>query len=113
MNEQSRPEDCPYVGLEPFEAAHESYFYGRRQDSTVVADHVRARRVTVLYGASGTGKTSILNVGLRSELRRSGMILAILREWQDPDKLEELAVQALTNALSDEQRTKLQHWRQK
>ena len=65
------PRECPYVGLEPFEAAHARYFFGRRQDSHVLADHVRTRSVVVLYGASGIGKSSVLNVGLPEALPKS------------------------------------------
>jgi ABC-type phosphate transport system ATPase subunit len=58
------PKECPYVGLDPFDTAHADYFFGRRRESKIIADHVLARPVTVLYGPSGVGKSSILNVGL-------------------------------------------------
>src|ERR1700730_16976381 len=64
------PQKCPYVGLDPFESAYAEYFFGRRQVSKVIADHVLARPVTVLYGPSGIGKSSILNVGLPAALEQ-------------------------------------------
>ncbi len=64
MTEPVREPDSPYVGLAPFETEHADYFFGRSLDSAVLADNVLARPITVLYGASGVGKSSVLNVGL-------------------------------------------------
>jgi len=81
--------ECPYVGLAPFEAAHADYFFGRTLDSTVLADNVLARRITVLYGASGVGKSSVLNVGLPTALSELGVAARIVsrREWHEPGRL--------------------------
>jgi WD40 repeat protein len=81
--------DCPYVGLAPFEAVHADYFFGRSLDSTVLADNVLARRITVLYGASGVGKSSVLNVGLPKALAELGVAARIVarREWHEPGVL--------------------------
>jgi WD40 repeat protein len=100
VNILTDPKDCPYVGLDPFEAAHASYFFGRSQDSRIIADHVRARPVTVLYGPSGVGKTSVLNVGLPASLSRGrDWIIAPMREWQDPERLEHIAIDAVLGTL--------------
>jgi uncharacterized membrane protein YgcG len=119
------PRDCPYVGLDPFEAAHAAYFFGRTRESRIIADHVVARAFTVLYGPSGIGKSSILNVGLpaalsqiadrwrnaRERRRREGedvgaladaaddWLIVRLRDWQDPERLQRLAVEAVLDAL--------------
>jgi hypothetical protein len=95
------PRECPYVGLDPFETAHEKFFFGRRQDSKVIADHVVTRAVTVVYGASGVGKSSLLNVGLPDALGRKGSwIIVRLRDWQNPAQLEQAAVVAVCDALA-------------
>jgi hypothetical protein len=100
MNTLSDPRECPYVGLDPFEISHTDYFFGRSRDSKIIVDHVCARPVTVLYGPSGVGKSSILNVGLPAALaHRRGWMIAMLRDWQDPDSLEQLAVEAVLGAL--------------
>jgi tetratricopeptide (TPR) repeat protein len=104
------PKDCPYVGLDPFESAYADFFFGRRQESKIIADHVLARPVTVLYGPSGVGKSSILNVGLPAALKRiadaerddaqprdsdanpvapdAGFDVRWMHDWQDPEKAE-------------------------
>jgi formylglycine-generating enzyme required for sulfatase activity len=120
---QADPRECPYVGLDPFQAAHAAYFFGRAQESKIIADHVAARPVTVLYGPSGVGKSSILNVGLPAALRqmadkwravrerrqREGEIVSSeaadwlvvrLNAWQDPEKLERLAIDAVLGELA-------------
>jgi hypothetical protein len=95
------PRECPYVGLDPFEKAYEPFFFGREQDSRVIADHVASRSITVLYGPSGVGKSSVLNVGLPAALRVRGRpwMIAMLRDWQDPNTIEQRAVEALQDAL--------------
>jgi tetratricopeptide (TPR) repeat protein len=95
------PQDCPYVGLDPFDKAYEDFFFGRERDSRVLADHVLSRQVTVLYGPSGVGKSSVINVGLSKELknRRSPCIVVTLRAWQDTRAIEQNAIDALRNAL--------------
>jgi WD40 repeat protein len=61
---------CPYVGLVPFDEDQASYFFGRERDTQLLADNLTAYRLTLLYGASGCGKSSILNAGVIPALRR-------------------------------------------
>jgi tetratricopeptide (TPR) repeat protein len=101
LTDRADPQDCPYVGLDPFEKTYEEFFFGREQDSRVLADHVMYRRVTVLYGPSGVGKSSVLNVGLPRELNeRSLWTVITLRDWQDPSTIEQRAIDALRGALT-------------
>ncbi len=100
MTDRADPQDCPYVGLDPFEKTYEEFFFGREQDSRVLADHVMSRRVTVLYGPSGVGKSSVLNVGLPRELgERSLWTIITLRDWQDPSTIQQRAIEALRGAI--------------
>jgi hypothetical protein len=111
VNASADPRECPYVGLDPFEAAHTAYFFGRRRESKIIVDHVCARPVTILYGSSGVGKTSILNVGLPAALvHRRGWMIAVLRDWQDPDSLERRAVEAVLTALPSPPHHPLHHF---
>jgi hypothetical protein len=65
------------------------YFFGRRVDSSVIADNVLARSITVLYGASGVGKSSVLNVGVPAALAEDRVAVSIIlrRRWQDQSDL--------------------------
>ena len=80
--------------------AYERFFFGREQDSRVLADHVVSRPITVLYGPTGVGKSSVVNVGLPAALRlRGAWTVAMLRNWQDPNTIEHRAVEAVRDAL--------------
>src|SRR5436305_3032683 len=65
----------PYKGLTPYEESDRSYFFGRDSEREIVAANLKAARLTVLYGASGVGKTSLLRAGvvhdINAEARRS------------------------------------------
>jgi CHASE2 domain-containing sensor protein len=60
----------PFPGLAPFSVEYADYFVGRTRESGVVADNLLARSVSVLYGPSGAGKTSLINAGLPRQLDR-------------------------------------------
>ena len=61
--------DNPYPGLHPFEERDRVYFFGRDQESSTLLRMVRRRVLTMVFGRSGLGKTSLLNAGLAPELR--------------------------------------------
>ena len=61
--------DSPYVGLVPYLEEHASYFFGRETETRIVAQNLRATRLTVLYGESGAGKSSLLRAGVAHQLR--------------------------------------------
>ncbi len=58
-------EVCPYRGLEPFTTEHARWFQGR-QDAVrqVMANLARQRRLTLLLGPSGSGKSSLIQAGV-------------------------------------------------
>jgi hypothetical protein len=92
--------------------AYECFFFGREQDSRALADHVVSRPITVLYGPSGVGKSSVVNVGLPAALRlRGAWTVPTLRKWQDPNTIEHRAVEALRDALPRPIGEKLRHTR--
>ena len=62
----------PYQGLVPYSEADADWFFGRDEWCEVVGDNLRAYRITVLYGSSGVGKSSVLRAGLMPPARRRG-----------------------------------------
>src|SRR5919199_6552645 len=62
--------DSPFVGLRPFTAREADFFFGRENEIRVLVANLRAARLTLLYGPSGVGKSSILRAGVAQELRR-------------------------------------------
>ena len=59
----------------PYTEADEPFFFGREADTEVITANLLASRITVLYGASGVGRGSILHAGVLAHLRRT-----VLRE---------------------------------
>jgi hypothetical protein len=66
----------PWPGLAPFEETAERYFNGRAKESVELGRLVSSAPLTVLFGASGLGKTSLIKAGLFPLVRR-GRILPI------------------------------------
>jgi len=61
---------CPYKGLSSYTEADGEYFFGRDLDRDLVIANLMANRLTVLYGPSGVGKSSLLQAGVISHLRQ-------------------------------------------
>ena len=61
----------PFKGLTPFEDSDRDavLFFGREREREVIAANLLASRLTVLYGASGVGKSSVLRAGVAHHLR--------------------------------------------
>jgi hypothetical protein len=61
--------DNPWPGLDPFDEADREYFHGRAAESGELLRLVRREPLTVVFGRSGLGKTSLLKAGLFPLLR--------------------------------------------
>jgi len=62
----------PWLGLASFTEETRGYFYGREDEVAELARRVQRKLLTVLFGQSGLGKTSILRAGLVPRLRSQG-----------------------------------------
>lgn len=58
----------PWLGLESYQTKDSDRFFGREEDITVISNAIRQNYCTVIYGRSGTGKTSLINAGLAPNL---------------------------------------------
>ena len=59
----------PWLGLNSFSESTRAFFYGREDEIAELARRVQRKLLTVLFGQSGLGKTSILRAGLVPRLR--------------------------------------------
>src|SRR4051794_25662860 len=74
----------PFKGLAPFGDSDLDalLFFGRERESEIIAANLMAARVTVLYGPSGVGKTSVLRAGVAYRLRREdGVEVVVFSSW--------------------------------
>ncbi|HEY7904280.1 MAG TPA: hypothetical protein VIH36_12560 [Casimicrobiaceae bacterium] len=62
----------PWLGLASFTEAMGAYFFGRDDEVAELARRVQRKPLTLLFGQSGLGKTSILRAGLVPRLRAIG-----------------------------------------
>ena len=85
---------CPYLGLQPYTEAEQNYFFGRDRDVRVISSNLFASPLTVLYGPSGVGKSSVLLAGVVPFLRDIPKTAVIVfREWQNPSFLNTLKLE--------------------
>lgn len=84
----------PYKGLMPYSEADAILFFGRETFQDLVINYLQAERLTLLYGASGVGKSSLLRAGVVHRLRRlaeqnvrqresAEFCVVIFNEWRD------------------------------
>ncbi len=64
----------PFLGLRAFGEADQGVFFGRDREKTELLRLVRREILTVLFGISGLGKTSLLQAGLFPLLRELDML---------------------------------------
>jgi WD40 repeat protein len=71
---------CPYRGLLPYEQAHETVFRGRERLTAELTGKLAGAGIVMVTGASGAGKTSLLQAGLIPALAR-GMQVPGSASW--------------------------------
>jgi hypothetical protein len=77
---QSRiDEQNPWPGLGAFDEAADRFFNGRRSETAELRRLVLHSPLTVLFGASGLGKTSLLHAGLFPLLRKENFLPVYVR----------------------------------
>lgn len=66
----------PFPGLRPFRPDEEHLFFGRENQVDRMVDKLAVRRFLAVVGTSGSGKSSLVNCGLRPALHRGYMATA-------------------------------------
>src|SRR5258707_11639120 len=74
INEQN-----PWPGLGAFDEASEQFFNGRRNETAELRRLVLNSSLTVLFGASGLGKTSLIQAGLFPSSRKGHFLPIYVR----------------------------------
>jgi WD40 repeat protein len=77
------PGAWPYRGLSAFEPEDAERFYGRTALAARLVDSVDTRRLTLVSGASGAGKTSLLRAALIPALLELGCGVMALGEYNE------------------------------
>ncbi|NJN85645.1 MAG: hypothetical protein HC881_04165 [Leptolyngbyaceae cyanobacterium SL_7_1] len=76
----------PYRGLESFEENHKDWFFGREKIKKALQTFVETHPLTVVLGASGSGKSSLVKAGLIPQFRdkQPPWAIALLRPGTTP-----------------------------
>lgn len=84
----------PYKGLVPYTEEDARFFFGREGEQEIISANLQAARLTIFYGASGVGKSSVLRAGVVRHLRglaqkdleaggKPKFIALVFSAWQD------------------------------
>ena len=84
----------PYRGLIPYSEEDAPFFFGREKDRNIIIANLRGSSLTVLYGSSGVGKSSVLRAGVAYHLQQEAkqnlkdygtpeFAVFVFNSWQD------------------------------
>ena len=83
MNSSSTERSSPYKGLIPYAEGDAPFFFGREKETRLISANLFASPLTLLYGASGVGKSSVLRAGVAHQLRqRDDLLVVVFNSWQ-------------------------------
>jgi WD40 repeat protein len=96
----------PYRGLESYERCHSELFFGRENVIGDLEKCIETQALTVVLGASGTGKSSVVKAGLlpRLELRDGWVVLPTVRPGAYPMLSLSRVLDTAANAVAIEAR---------
>ena len=94
---------CPYMGLKAFDQASSEYFYGRETLVQKLVNQISHKTSIAVVGASGSGKSSVVQAGLMAELRQGKQIPGSDRWWLGCFRPGSSPVQALARLLTNAQ----------
>jgi len=77
-------EQHPWLGLVSYTEETRGFFHGREEEAAELSRRVQRKLLTILFGQSGLGKTSILQAGLVPRLRPEGFCPVYVRLDYDP-----------------------------
>lgn len=77
----------PYPGLRPYQPTEQTQFYGREADTQALLAKIINQRLTLLFAATGVGKSSLLQAAILPQLStQSGLNLDLVyyNDWIAP-----------------------------
>ncbi|MFD4673116.1 hypothetical protein ACFWNN_25575 [Lentzea sp. NPDC058450] len=89
---------CPYMGLSAFGPDDANWFFGRERATNALLEKLNDNGITMLVGASGAGKSSLLKAGVLPRLNKEAIVIS---PGTDPLKELTLQVPDLVPALED------------
>jgi WD40 repeat protein/uncharacterized caspase-like protein len=92
---------CPYMGLQAFSEHSAEYFYGRQALVQKLLNQINHKPSIAVVGASGSGKSSVVQAGLIPQLRQGKQIPNSDRWWIGCFRPGSEPIRALAGLLSN------------
>lgn len=83
----------PFKFLDAYQKEDKDRFFGREKETAQLYNAVFSSNITLLYGASGTGKTSLVNCGLSNKFYETDWLPVFIRREQNINTALDLAIQ--------------------
>ena len=87
LPQSSVDRENPWPGLATFTEAQRAFFHGRDEEIRELTRRLERKTLTVLFGQSGLGKSSLLQAGVFPRLRSAGYCPIYVRLDHSPDAL--------------------------
>lgn len=84
MDVSNSIKDSPYKFLDYYRVEDRDIFFGRESEKRILLADVIVARLVVLFAQTGTGKTSLINAGVRPLLEDQGYATFFVRVKKDP-----------------------------
>lgn len=82
--------ESPYVGLRPYTAEDRRVFYGRDRCATFLINKIYSSPLTLFYGRSGMGKSSLLHAKAIPLMEDNATIVLLFDQWSISQPVEAL-----------------------
>ncbi|WP_414755163.1 eIF2A-related protein [Anabaena sp. CCY 9910] len=92
---------CPYRGLQAFQEEDIQYFYGRETLTQQLIADLATKSFMAVVGASGSGKSSVVQAGLIAQLRRGQQLPGSQQWWMKSLRPGENPLVSLSHCLVD------------
>ena len=98
---------CPYMGLQAFNEENAEYFYGRDNLIPRLLNQIAHNSTMAVVGASGSGKSSVVQAGLMAQLRQGKHLPQSDRWWLGCFRPGNNPIRALAKLLADGESKKI------
>jgi uncharacterized caspase-like protein len=92
---------CPYRGLRAFDEADAPYFCGREALTQQLVNAMHQQSFVAIVGASGSGKSSVMQAGLIAQLRQGNQIPGSDQWWLTSFRPGAHPLRALAQVMAD------------
>ncbi len=75
--------DSPFKFLDPYKREDYDIFFGRDEEVKQLYQHIHKNRLVLVYGTSGTGKTSIVQCGLMNRMDDTDWVPLFIRRAEN------------------------------